>query len=675
MSLFIRDLLLASNFQSPLACFESLVLLLGALSLGLFVLPCNIARGSVRALAGVPLFFILGGALAGLLYYFGVGVFISGNILVIIALGLFIGAILSGRIKDLLHWNEIILLLSLFIVSYLLMFFGWGETRDGTIRAISGSWGDGVLHTLNAEAFKIRQGGNFAMPAFAGENFHEPFGYDFVSGLLRSLGFTIGGSFTLPASALLASLMATIGTFTSYLLRKRFAVGAIPAIAEATVGRHELHLRVATLVAMLLVVLGSGLQWIVMPTIGHLWKLSNYFGVHDPVWDKNEALGIAWANHLNTLVSQKHLLLAAAFLVVLSFILYWLLVEEKDVIRDRPFFAKNGRSLICVIFVIASGLLPFFHAHAFIAVAILWFVFWILRPKKKIFGAGVVVAVIALPIFLSFGAAVSCAGFTTLHLGYLVNTGIGPWILSWVVNLGLFLPITIYAISNKKWGRNRWLIAVPVIVLFVLGNIIQFQPYLWDNYKLFLFAWFLILPFFVAQLFAWITMAENKVTKIMIALVVIGIFITMVLTTISETATYFNFRNNYPLFTPTDRLIAKKLNDVLPREAVVLAGTNNYHKGPVTLTGRDLVLGYGGWIWTRGMDLAGREAQINKVLQSRDTAVLCQNLVQLRVTHIVVDLPTAADWQLVSSEFVTKAFGLISVGEQVSVLETSQFCQ
>ena len=659
LQLFISDLLSASNFKTSFAWAVGVVLLMGALSLGLFVMPRNIARGAVRALAGIPLFFVIGGALAGLLYYFGVGVFVSGNILVIIGLGLLIGAIVSGRIKDLLHWNEIIYLLCLFIVCYLLMFFGWGEISDGTIRAISGSWGDGVLHTLNAEAFKIRQGGNFSMPAFAGENFHEPFGYDFVAGILLSLGFTIGGAFTLPATALLATLMAISARFTSHLLSNRFGAGI-----------SYWSKRLAGVMAILLVVLGSGLQWIVMPLVERIWTWSGFFGVHDPVWDKNESLGIAWANHLNTLVSQKHLLLAATFLAVLSFVLYWLLTV--DGIRVRP---AKGRTLIVGFLVVASGLLPFFHAHAFIAVALLWFVFWVLKPNRKSFILGIAVAIIALPIFLSFGAAVSRSGFTTLHLGYLVDTGIGQWILSWIVNLGLFLPVIIIAMMDKKWGRNRWLIAIPVIVLFVLGNIIQFQPYLWDNYKIFLFAWFLILPFFVAQLFAWITQANKRTTKIGLAVVVVVIYISMVMTTISETATYFNFRNNYPLFTSKDRLIAKKLDEVLPKEAVVLVGTDNYHKDPVTLTGRNLVLGYGGWIWTRGMDLVGRELEIKNILQSIDPTSLCQNLQSLKVTHIVVDQPTVVYWQPMISEFVAKAFGLIDVGDQVNVYKTSQFCQ
>lgn len=630
------------------------MLLLGALSLGLLVMPRNIARGAVRALAGVPLFFIIGGALAGALYYLGIGVFVSGNILVIIAIGLFVSAIITGRIRDILKWHEIILLLGLFLVSYLLMFFGWSEMSDGTIRSISGSWGDGVLHTLNAEAFKIRQGGNFVMPAFAGENFHEPFGYDFVAGILLRLGFTIGGAFTLPAAALLGAFMAISARFTSYILSNRFG-------AEISYWPK----RLAGVMAMLLVMLGSGLQWIVMPLVERIWSWSGFFGVHDPVWDKREALGIAWANHLNTLVSQKHLLLAAAFLAVLSFIFYWLLTQTEHI----------KKRIIIVTLVLASGLLPFFHAHAFIAVALLWFVFWALKPNRKIFILGVIVALIALPIFLSFGAAVSRLGFTTFHLGYLVDTGIGQWILSWIVNLGLFLPITIYLISNKKWGRNRWLIAVPVIVLFTLGNIIQFQPYLWDNYKIFLFAWFLFLPFFVAQLFAWIIQARHKVSKIVVIVAVAGIFISMVITTISETATYFNFRNNYPLFTSEDRLVAKNLDDVLPKNAVVLVATDNYHKDPVTLTGRDLVLGYGGWIWTRGMDLVGRQAQIKQVLQSSDSISLCQNLLRLKVTHIVVDQPTVAYWQPISSEFVVKAFGLVGVTDQVTVLETGQFCE
>jgi hypothetical protein len=396
--------------------------------------------------------------------------------------------------------------------------------------------------------------------------------------------------------------------------------------------------------------------------------------VHNPVWDKNEELGIAWANHLNTLVSQKHLLLAAAFLAVLSFVLYWLLIENKDVIRVRPCLIQ-GRTLIRVILVIASGCLPFFHAHAFIVVALLWLMFWVLKPTKKTFVVGVVVALIALPIFLSFGAAVSRSGFTTAHFGYLVDTGIGRWILSWLINLGLFLPVIIVAMADKKWGKTRWLVMVPVIILFVLGNIIQFQPYLWDNFKIFLFAWLLVLPFFVTQLFSWLILNDkNKKVFWMTAMFVVFIFMTMITTTISETATYFFFRSNYILFTPADRFAAKKLAELLPPNAVVLTASDAYHKSPVTLTGRNLVLGYGGWIWTRGMDLNGRVTQIKTVLQSADKIRLCHNLNTIKASHVVVDQPTAAYWLPISSEFVIKALGLQKVTDQVTVLEAGQFC-
>lgn len=641
----------AVNFGSYLAYFSVLVFFVAALCLGLLIFPKDRVAVFVRALSGMPVFFILGGALAGLLYYFGVRVFASGILLIVISVIIICITFIKKDIRDLLNMRQLAIIIGLILFSYFLAYFGWGETKDGTIRAVSGSWGDGVLHTLNAEAFKIRNGGDFSMPAFYGEKFHEPFGYDFVAGILLSLGFTIGGAFTIPAAGLLASLFALTAAFTGYLVDK------LPNIKRGL----KRNIKIASI---LLVSFGGGLQWVLMPKIFHLWSWKGFFGVHNPVWDKNEELGIAWANHLNTLISQKHLLLASTFLLVLGFFLYLFLENAYD---------SGRRKKTLLILAVSTAVLPFFHAHAFIAAALIWFFFWFLKQSRKIFILGLGIAIMSLPVFMSFGAAVSRVGFTTIKFGYLVDNDVLAWVNSWVINLGIFLPVAILVVLDKKWGKARLLIAMPVVILFLLGNTIQFQPYLWDNFKIFLFAWFLFLPFVVAQV---VKVAKsvflNKEALVSLSLALV--FISLVLTTVSETYTFLTFRYNYPLFLPAERKIAKKMDELFPTNAVVLAGTDTYHKNPVTLTGRNLMLGYAGWIWTRGMDLKGRQLEIAKILNSNNNFELCSALRGVGVTHIVVDSESALLWEPKSSDFVTKAFGLKEAAGTVTVLETSQFC-
>lgn len=651
---FAQDIFSVALFENNLALVSAFFLLLGALSLGLLVVPEKFGRPAVRALAGFPLFFIFGGSLDIALYALGVNIFIAGIFTVFIAMLLFGYGIRQKKIQTLLRWKEAGILIGLLLVGYLFMYFGWGETKDGTIRAVWGAWADGVLHTLNAEAFKLRGATNFSMPSYSGENFHEPFGYDFVAGVLLSLGFTIGSSFTLTAAGLLASLIALGGNLAAILVRARKGVGT----------RFNIVLPVVT--AGIFTIFASGLQWIIMPQIYGLWRLGNFFGVHYPVWDKQEQLGLIWANHINIFASQKQLLLGECFLMLLAGVFVYLLTAEE--------INRNSRKIILGILALASGLLPLFHAHAFIVVALLWFVFWAIHPTKKIFFLGLLIIFIATPIFTLFGGAVSRTGFMQIAIGYMAKPALFPWMFFWLVNLGAILPITVIAMFRKKHGYAMFVLGVPALVLFILGNVVQFQPYLWDNYKIFVFAWFLAMPLAVSEMFSWVTEQKKGISIIAFSVLIIVLFLSEIMTTVSETATYFSFRHRFPVFSSQERILAKEMENDLPPNAVVLAATNVVHKDPVTLTGRNLFLGYDGWIWTRSLSLSRKEDKIDMILKSDSGRKLCENLKSAGITHVVVNYNSAINWLPKSSEFVQKSLGIDSIGMQTKIIKTTDVC-
>lgn len=608
---FLSDLSSAVFFESWSAVGTAAALFLGSCALGLLVVPSGIARPAARALAGFPLLFILGGATAIGLYLLG-GTVRAGLAVVLAASAVAVAlALWRGVARAFFAPRELLLVAFLLLAGLVFAFFGWGETADGTVRAMSGSWGDGPLHTLIAEAFARRSptslleklrgagGSDLGMPAFAGEQLREPFGYDFVAAMLRSAGFTVGGAFTLPVAALLACLLAWAGQVTATLAT---AYGSQPAP------------RWAPVVSGVLLLTFGGLQWLVMAQRTDSWSLGQFFGLHNPAWDKVESLGLVWANHVNTFVSQRHLLLASAFLLVLVALLLSALRGE------------GTRSLVAAA--IGTGLLSLFHAHALLAGGLLWAAALLLKRSRSLVALGVLALLLALPAVVWQSGLFRRAGFLSFAPGWMASGGLGGWIVFWVMNLGVFLPLVIAGVwrAARRARAASLLLAIPAGALFVLGNTVQFQPYLWDNFKLFFFAWVILLPLAVAEMARWRFRGALGVVLLLV--------FAMSLTTLSDVATRLHFRSTYPVYDPADRAAARLLDARLPRDAVILADTDTEHNHPLTLTGRTLALGYGGWIWTRNYAWDDRLSALAQ-LRAADAQTFCALARQLGITHVV----------------------------------------
>jgi hypothetical protein len=237
------------------------------------------------------------------------------------------------------------------------------------------------------------------------------------------------------------------------------------------------------------------------------------------------------------------------------------------------------------------------------------------------------------------------------------------WIVFWVINLGLFLPLILLSLTKKDDWNGRWLLGIPAVGLFVIGNLIQFQPYRWDNHKVFLFALLLALPLVIEELMHWIyghTHDHRWSVPVRWGSVIL-VLLSLTLTTFSEVATYLQFRASFPAYTSEARAAGNALDAALPRNAIIIGVMDTVHNHPATLTGRTLFMGYAGWIWTRGLAYTDRTSKISSLGKAKSISEVCVIAAQTGATHLVLGPEERTVW---GPEAVERLTGILGTAVQ-----------
>src|SRR5713101_8704440 len=194
----------------------------------------------------------------------------------------------------------------------------------------------------------------------------------------------------------------------------------------------------------------------------------------------------------------------------------------------------------------------------------------------------------------------------------------------WFENFGIFIPLALCLLAICCWrlwksGIN-WneklpeeiAFLLPAAAIFISGLLFKFAPWDWDNLKLMIWAYFLVLPFLWTQLVArWSVPVRVGVC---IALFSSG-FISL----------FGGLAAGRPGFGLVDRGELDAVGAAvrpLPVEARFAAYPLYNH--PLLLQGRKVVMGYPGHLWTQGFDYAGTENQLRQLMEGagnwRETA-------------------------------------------------------
>jgi hypothetical protein len=229
------------------------------------------------------------------------------------------------------------------------------------------------------------------------------------------------------------------------------------------------------------------------------------------------------------------------------------------------------------------------------------------------------------PFFRMGGAANfgSATGFGSL-LQKTWNGVIAPFFQFWLTNFGFWVLLALALValcgwrawnSGWRWGKKPpadMVFVLSAVVIFGIGYFVQTAPWDWDNLKLMVWGYFLILPFLWSDLVGRWAFPERAVTCI--ALFASG-FVTLL----------GGLAAGHPGFGLIDRARLDGIGTAvrpLPVEARFAAYPTYNH--PLLLQGRKVVLGYPGHLWTEGFDYDHPNRQLTALMRGapnwRETA-------------------------------------------------------
>jgi len=177
-----------------------------------------------------------------------------------------------------------------------------------------------------------------------------------------------------------------------------------------------------------------------------------------------------------------------------------------------------------------------------------------------------------------------------------------PFLSFWIGNFGI-LPFLIAGllIAAARRDRTLALLTVPPTALFLLCCFVRFAPWEWDNTKLMLWSYLMLLPPLGQMLAQWhIALRATTVTALFFS----G-FLSL-LGGLDRTHT------GHPIaLHSTLDAVSDALRD-LPQSTLFIGAPTYNH--PLLLLGRRMTMGYEGHVWSHGHDWLPRKQLVERIL-------------------------------------------------------------
>jgi hypothetical protein len=461
---------------------------------------------------------------------------------------------------------------------------------DGIYTGIQNNLGDLPFHLQVISSFVYGHNIPVEDPTYAGVRFTYPIMADFLSAMLVRAGASFAAAMWLQGMVLAMAFVGLMHHWTRALTGSRLAAVLAPA----------------------LVIFSGGLGWWLLMTdlrasdgglltlLGHLprdYSITN-------------ATIFRWGNSVTTLLIPQRSFLFGLPLAVVIFYQWWTLIRSVTGKHDEwvpPLLDSMNRGMLAAG--ICAGLLPLIHTHGFIVVmgtgACLALLFRGLWKQWLIFFSAAVLLAIPGLVWLSHNSGIDTAKFLAWQPGWDHADHNLLWF--WFVNTGFFIPLLLAALLWRRFGVPR-LLAVfyaPFFIWFIVPNLLKLSPWIWDNIK-FLFYWYVasvpLVAFVLARLWQertlrrWITGA---------------VLVTLTLSGALDILRGITPATRFQEFTRDGISMAELMRVVTPPRALVLHAPE--WNSPVFLTGRRSLLGFPGWIWSRGLDTTQRDRDIHAI--------------------------------------------------------------
>lgn len=481
------------------------------------------------------------------------------------------------------HEDKTTLAVLVFLLFYVLSMNFYGVLRldnAGNLTAFHTVWADYPFHTSLITSFVYRDLFSFPLdnPQFLGAKTQYPIIMDFYSAVLLKCGLDLRHSLIIP------NILFHLSCFSLLY----FLAVKLTGLKAAGIG--------ATLMFILA---GSppGLQFL------DLHFLNPIYAVIMP--QRTAIIGLA-----------------------VSFVIYLLLFDAVSAPSEGP---RPGKELVLAGVLI--GLLPYIHAHSyiatgFVAVSLASLVGLKRRDWKLLALLLLPMLLLSVPQLLWIQTGVSeeffvfFPGWTETNRDLIVAidwssfpASLGSLVTAtarletfWALNAGALIILLSFGFVKARQETQQFYL--PFFALFIIANLVKFQPWYFDNYKLFIH-WLALTTILASLAFRWLYDLRNPIAK---PLAAGSLALLLIACTLGGVVTHHSMiQTRYVEWSSADLQLADWVRVHTPSTSVFLTGSAHNHPIP-SLAGRQRVMGYEGWLWSHGINWTSISARKSDVV-------------------------------------------------------------
>ena len=549
--------------------------------------------------------------------------------------------------------------LSVFVLAVLWLVFDRAmvERPDGIYTTLD-NYGDLPFHLAAVSRFLYGTNLPPEDPIYAGARFSYPFLADFIAALFARTGAGLRQAMFIENILLGAALVALLYRFGLELTRDRIAALLTPVV----------------------VLFSGGMGWCLLFSDAHssekgiltlLGNLPhNYTVISNTGWRFGNILTAM-------LLTQRSILLGMPLALVVLTLLYRAIAGR----GSEPATEQPKLSLMAGAG-LAAAILPLAHAHSFVVVVFvavclaLLFKGWRSWRRWAVFFAFALLPALPQIWWVTHGTAVHGQSFIGVHLGW--DRGSDGIIWFWLKNAGPFVILTglalalrhrlaggsgaAGAVSGRLHGRRRasvmimvdspdeeqpaeairllnlnlpaflnlpsaraqfpprlvpkrlLLFYLPFALCFLIPNLLRLSPWVWDNIKIIVYWYIASAPLACMVLAAmW---RSGKAKRALAA----GLLFLLTAAGGLEVWRVISGASSYRDFDHTEIQFAEMIRQRTPPGSTIMHAP--VHNDPVFLSGRRSLLGSVNHVWSHGIRIDRREADMKQIYAGADIPTL-----------------------------------------------------
>lgn len=476
-----------------------------------------------------------------------------------------------------------------------LAFFSWLFSRvivveaDGLYTSPANNYGDLAFHFSVVTSFA--EANNFPPhnPIFQGLKFTYPFLIDFLAAFLHRTGADWATAFFLPNLILSLALVGLIELLTEQLTQNRLAARLAPLLFFLSGG--------------------AGFVYCMQD-----WRQSN-LGWWDFLWHlprsytKNDELDLQWGNMLTTLIVPQRSLLFGIPVFAMIALLWWQWIQRRDTESDQKtsphsatFLHLGGENKYLLLAGVLAGLMPLLHAHGFFSVMMVSIVMALVFFSWDWLAFFIPAGVLALPQAVWLSGTGTKSSLFKPHWGWATGEDFLKFL---ALNFGLLLLMLTIAWFFQNARTRRFY--APFLLCFMVPHVVLLAPWPWDNIKVLLY-WYLLSCPLVAALIARLAQYSQWLRPVAML-----VALTLTLAGALDVLRGLSPVEKLRLFDVEQLRVAELINQRLPLRALVLSAP--IHNSVLALSGRQMVMGYPGHLWSHGIQFSERERDVKVMYQ------------------------------------------------------------